>query len=1133
MVACVAGAAAWGAPRVTPLRIAVLQDALPGTDAKAVAGIVGLLRRHGMTVTGLSGADACDAVRLARGKHELFVIPNAETYPRKGFPALSSYLDEGGHLLLIGGPAFRRPAWRFNGAWVDRRSVSAAMAGTQPTRMLMTFDGVPGDLGWRRATNDKSTSGHLVRVPGGRSGAGSCLEYHCVKLTRWDTWYSPDLENAFPEGHDLLCLAARGDGDTPQMSVELVEKDGSRWIAVVPLTTEWQSHALDPGRFRYWYDSPTGRRRGGTGDRVRMDGVKQVNFGLSTTHTPRVAAGEHRFWIDDLGSAPNPFSGCAEPAGTDPPVIESVSPPYKVFASHGAAVLQTAAGQPLIDVSARTVAPSPLVCAHPRPAGKGTGLNLPYRWVPLLVARDGGGTVRGIVGSMLLSVDPLVRGNVLSFGFRETDLLGDEQLQRVVLSSIRVLGRGLFFAEAGTGRRIYRDGEPVRIGFKIVSKAPRPERLPVRIRIREAGAAKALLDQTIEVDTSPYGVRTAATSWKRGEPGNDYVVRCDLLRSGHVIDAIEHGFSVLADDPPPADAFITARGGDFYLHGRKWHPVGVNYWPLYVAGLERDDYFGHWLQKRWYDGEAVERDLGTMAALGINLVSIQWLHGDELPNLLDFLRRCGRHGIKVNLFVTWASPLHFREKEAEFRRLVAAGRLTVNPHIFAYDIIWEPGNHLFHAHNRGRWDRDWARWLGDRYGSVEDAEKDWGISVPRKNGQPTSPTDEQMREDGAWRRMVAAYRRFMDDLMSRKWNDAVTALRRIDPNHLVSFRQGNTLPHDFTLTATVKHIDFICPEGYAIRNSQAGYDAACFITRFVHFTTGGKPIIWSEFGKSVWDATAQQPDPRLMDIQAEYHDLFYRMVLETGANGTVPWWWPGGYRVDERSDFGIMNPDGTPRAAARLIARYAGRIQSDRPWPEPETWYTFDRDAHPGGYWHVAFNDGAQACADARREGKALGIRTAGTGTTSCNTPLVAVGNTPYTGRNPPKYLNAEFNAVRLRCGNGAWQRVAPGARMPVPKGVPVRAVASVGNLQEARWVCPAAAVQKPGGVFVVSAPGSQIAVRAPILANTPYLHDAETREFLLTDALAAETEVVLHMSAAGRATFGEKFRFTLVAGNP
>ena len=109
--------------------------------------------------------------------------------------------------------------------------------------------------------------------------------------------------------------------------------------------------------------------------------------------------------------------------------------------------------------------------------------------------------------------------------------------------------------------------------------------------------------------------------------------------------------------------------------------------------------------------------------------------------------------------------------------------------------------------------------------------------------------------------MMAAYRRFMDDLTSSKWNRAHRKLREFDPHHLVSFRQGNTLPHDFVFTGTPKHVDFICPEGYSIPPGDDGYYAAGFITKYVHFTTGGKPIVWSEFGQSVWDATKMSPSP--------------------------------------------------------------------------------------------------------------------------------------------------------------------------------------------------------------------------------------------------------------------------------
>ena len=110
----------------------------------------------------------------------------------------------------------------------------------------------------------------------------------------------------------------------------------------------------------------------------------------------------------------------------------------------------------------------------------------------------------------------------------------------------------------------------------------------------------------------------------------------------------------------------------------------------------------------------------------------------------------------------------------------------------------------------------------------------------------------------------------------------------------------------------------------------------------------------------------------LIKTQAEYHEMFYRMVLEAGADGIIPWWWPGGYRVDERSDFGIINPNGTPRPAAKLIKKYSPLIQSPRSYPEPNYWLIVDRDAHPGGYPHIIFNEGKDAYKRARLKGKNL-----------------------------------------------------------------------------------------------------------------------------------------------------------------
>jgi hypothetical protein len=520
-----------------------------------------------------------------------------------------------------------------------------------------------------------------------------------------------------------------------------------------------------------------------------------------------------------------------------------------------------------------------------------------------------------------------------------------------------------------------------------------------------------------------------------------------------------------------------------------------------------------------------------MTRLGINLVSIQAPDLPHYRNLLDFARRCRAHGIFVNLYCGLASPLAFRERE--LREYLATARLADNPAIMAYDTIWEPGNYVFAGDRRGDWDVAWREWIVEQYGSMEAAESDWGVTARRDpQGRVISPPDEQFREDGPWRTLMAAYRRFMDDLTSRKWNRAHRQLRELDPNHLVSFRQGNTLPHDFAFTGTPKHIDFICPEGYAIPPGEDGYNAAGFITKYVHFTTNGKPIVWAEFGQSVWDPQAMRPSPARIQEVSRYHELFYRMVLESGANGTIPWWWPGGYRVGENSDFGIMHPDGTPRPAARLIDTYRSRLQTDRSWPAATAWFEMDRDAHAGGYWHTCFHDGRDAYRQAIAAGKQLGIRTAGTGATSATVPLVAVGNRPLTGKNPPKFLNAEFNWLQIRDAAGRWVEAANGTSISVSPDAPVMARVCVGNTQEATWLAPRGNRMEVGDVALRTTNSSALPGQWPLPADTQYLADADFGEITLTARVTQSVRVELRMGVEGRTEFGEKRTFTLtVAG--
>ncbi len=1110
--------------------IAVLVAPWPNTDTKDLDSLLSGLKTAGLNVQSITPEQAGDSAVLAPGRYPIYIIPNARYYPQAALGSLGSYLQSGGRLIVIGGPAFTESAVNFQGRWVTPASVRREIQQVRPAVIKFPFNNETELAGWTRSTNDGKAPGQIRIIKDPLASGGACAAIQIPRLTQWDFWLLPKAEGLFGAGHSLLCLKVRGDSRTTQMAIELTEKDGSRWMATAPLSTQWQSVVLPLSDFRYWPDSPTKGSRGSGGDHLNPQNVAAIHFGVSQSHTPAVSPGSHALFLDDVGTAPNPVEGADFGGGASLPIIETVSPQYKVYGLSDIAAVRVAVGQNILPQDFSLPGTAAAVAPCRRFSGVGFSGDIKWRYIPLATAVDGQSRPRGDVISMLLcNSEPGKGAMVATVGINDPKLTAHPSVVSAVVGIARRMTTGPLLLRAGSEQMSYRQGQAVVLGAELFKAAGHNPNATVRMTVRPISSSSSVSAVFSSTKTFSEAETTARFEWKPERfDAALYWVTAELLDGNRVVDQIGHEMTILAEEKPVPDEFIKVQKGEFILKGKPWYPVGVNYWPTSVAGIEAKDYMYwlHWLAPGKYDPAEIEEDLTQMEGMGINLVSIHLGLPEHLTNLLDFLGRCRDHDIRVNGFVEGASPLAFNEKQV--RDLIQAGRLDQNPMIFAYDIIWEPGNSVFNKEGRPRWDPDWQDWIVRQYGSIENAEKDWRFSVQRNGEQATSPSDQQLSQDGNWRIMVAAYRRFMDDLMSRKWNDATRRLRTIVPRQLLSFRQGNTFPHDFALTAEVKHIDFICPEGYAIPNSEDGYNSAGFITRYVTYTTGGKPVIWAEFGSTVWNPVTVSPNPDSIVAQGRYQDMFYRMVLQSGADGTIPWWWPGGYRTDEKSDFGILNPDRSLRPAATALVQYAPKIRAARTLPAAEVPFVADRDANAGGYWYMAFNSGRNAYAAAAAQGKMLVVRSRGSGTTSVDTPLTAVGNTPCNGHNPPQFLNAEFNFFRVQDSQGRWVDIHNGDTVKVTPDKPVMAAASVGNLQEAMWVSPKAVPLRDGMVFLASTETSQLKIEVPIVSDTPYLGDAEFGSFELAKTIRQKTQVQLRMNARNRAAFGEILTFTL-----
>jgi len=845
----------------------------------------------------------------------------------------------------------------------------------------------------------------------------------------WSVFTSSKVR-VFASGADILCFEARAAEPSTDLQIELKDVRGGRWFRTIRMGTAWTRFALYPEDF-------TGYVPLAHPDFAEVDCIA---FALSH-HTPRMAGRPADFELRGLGSARDP----APERRACPPFQDALYPHWK-----------------LADAGA-------FMTPVPRASGQGAFRGLRWRLI---------GTGEAEWTFLERPVDGPARAFVAS-GWKDPGRQADAaSLDRMAGRLKRLVERPTLFA-AGSRQFAYRPGEIVRLGAEW-----------------RGGSLDAAIEQTVAdpdgrvvwrggTTARADGTNAWETAWTA--PGRAGVYR---VRTVCGDDVIEQALTVMADACDPKESFVTVSNGVFRAYGRIWHPIGVNYVPRYCGGLNPADYRDAWLNDDYYDPAIVDEDLAHVAEMGATFVAIQAPSLGSSRNLVDFLRLARKHRLRVNLFVWELDPLDFRE--AGWRRRARDIGLKNDSTVFAYDIAWEFGFKVFEEGNRrGARAKDWADWIDEEYGNLSAAEEDWGCAVDRdRQGCPVGPVQRQLTEDGPWRRKIAAYRRFMDDFTSRKWNRARRLIREEDPNHLVSYRQGNTVPHDFTFTGPVRHLDFIAPEGYMVTDTRHGEDVIAWVTRFASATSGGKPVVWMEFSRDSWDRVTESTLPEELQKAADYAARFYRAGLASGAAGMTPWWWPGGFRFAECSDYGMVEPTGAERPLAKTFRRFVAPYAAvDKPF-EPDTWMDFDRDVHAGGYWRAALYEGAVAWRKASDAGRRLGIRLAGEGTDSVTCEK--------------RFLRGEFDRLDV-----------------TREGAEIRVKAELGNTGMAVWL-PAAA-GKGGVSLAVRSSDGRLLAHLPLTRSVARFDATGPLETAFAIPRDSADKLTFRLEAAGRFAFGER----------
>jgi hypothetical protein len=857
----------------------------------------------GKSVAGQIGARAVTLADIpSLGPETLLLLPECREFPAPGVPMIGAFIERGGHLLAVGGPAFEVPLYPLGDEW---KSADEVLGSVQRSTNIVDWSAIDLKNAVRGTRNPEAPVSYTP-IPGGFSG-----EVELVPPVGWETIDIPCKPGSADD--NVLRFRAAGRDQAKSLLVELREKDGTRWMTVVAIGDE-REIGVHRDSFEYWRDS-TSQGRGGPGDYVRFENLEKVIFGFAASHQP-IAEGHYGYSIANVGT------GKVEGTFAPPeiPKLEGFCPAYKTYST----TAEIYENGPFMRGEALPPA-GPVVSPVPRPMHLSTTRG--FTWEPL---------VRGYNKAGLWVATPL----------------------------------SMTWRQAG--------GTYTFCGFK-----PSVEYLSTLAR-----------RLPLWIGAGPWAVEQEKL--RVPEPGGD-LVRVD--------DAT----------------------GEFTIGGKRWFAHGINFWPLCVSGLEPQPYFLHWLEPDFYVPECIEQDLSTLESMGVNMVSIQFNNISQAPALRDFVFRCNLHGIKANIFLFSAHPIFPKGDDdlmqRDFVEMLRAADLAGAPGVVAYDLAWEPIVGKYES--RKIYDHLWDAWIVEQYGSLERAEKAWGVPANRVDGKVTAPSDEQISKDGDQRVMVAAYRRFLDDLISKRYREVIRIIKSIDDTHLVAARTGYggtgtnwaTESMQFQLTAGSAHLDFMSPEGYGY--GPENITDAAFVSQFGRWAGNGKPVVWTEFGQHVWMGGDQA-----LVAQGRLYQAFADMVLRTGDGGWAGWWFPGGYRVDERSDYGIVSPDSSLRPSAQVLRDTAPILKAGGALPKGDV-INVDIYSSTQGL-AAAVQRHSKEFGDAYRAGKRLQIAGRAGNVTSTTCPYTGVGAVPYVAPMPPEFLNAEVavsgdTLTVINTGEAAW----------------------------------------------------------------------------------------------------------------
>ncbi len=1026
-------------------------------------------------------------------KYGTVIVAGIDRMPADSKGAIDNYMNRGGRLLTLGGPAYEKELYAYEEEWYQRSEyLFAVVDDLEDEYKTLMFDTSDDDTARRFSrSTDTPDRGYTVKVDDyDLPGSDAQLFHEVENLSSWDNiiYAFAPAPTVDTDGMTALAFWVRAmDDHTPSIYVEFTDQGNSRWITSVDVSEEWEYKILMPSDFKWWHDSATP-----SSDIPSFNRMKQISIGFAQSGQS-ISQGHHSYAIAEptLISAPD-----IQAQSTDSLVLDSLSPMYELYPVTNAATLLTNEDQVFVTARNYKIS-SELISCYPGRRGVGFGNERTSRFVPLIEIKDAKGLHSGYTAWMHLfsttsadtSLNGKREGSILACFSSVSEEFYNADGIAAIVEVVKALSGEAFIVEGGTDEFTYiaEETKTFTAGIHYLQLG-KGEGLTAAVTLYDG--ERELISYTT-ASLTPTAVRnhiqkiSGKYDVSTGRPTH---VIATLMQDGKLIDRVRHDIAFWEPTPEDERRYVYIEDGVFKKDGKIVNFFGVNYMPMSGIAEPNGNYFEHYISRGAYDPEVIANDLDHIKDIGMNSVSV-FIHNPQQTlsnNMLDLVNQCAARGIYVNMSIRSAYPLSgYNQATAE--SLIKTLHFDENEWIYAYDTAWEPrlGEYQSSSYiGRKGYDKAWNEWIKVQYGSLENAQKVWGVTLAKTDEGYPYISDAMMDDTtNRYTKVMAAYYRFLDDhisaLMQDKWKD----LYPVAPHQQFVFRMsmsGSGYRHggykpslgcfDFQSLAT--SFGYMEPEGYSLNDGEDCAMQIVVANAYARYVQPDSPVVWKEFGRHSWpgrDSGNFVGFESPQKITADYYAYVLEHCYRSYTSGMYAWYYAGGYRINEQSDYGIINPDGSDRPVTVLLREYAPKFINQGTRPVADVYIEVERDNQNGGIYGI-YDASIKAAEKAYSEGKFIDFVDAKRDTAeeivwADEVYREAVGGTAQTGIYPLRYVNGMVKDVEITKENGKTY-----------------ATITVCNAKQSTW--------RAGTVSLVSYKTSDIQINYTITEQVDYLED-------------------------------------------